>query len=106
MARRKPLPLSWSPVPGATSYRVRIVPADHPNDDTVYNAPYDEIDALPDSRHSVDLYTLSRVPTVSGTYDIYVSAYNDDLGEGDLALLDNAKLDFTVLPAPKDLKLG
>ena len=47
MARRKPLPLSWSPVPGATSYRVRIVPADHPNDDTVYDAPYDEIDALP-----------------------------------------------------------
>lgn len=100
--------ISWLPVAAAIAYRVRISAQDTNGADSVYDEAYAEVSVEPDEdgRIRVELVELGDiVPAEDGVYDITVSGVEESGNEGDFALLDDAVLDFTVLEAPKDLRL-
>lgn len=115
MARLTTLPLSWNPVLDAVSYRVYILPeisSDTVEDDVLtgffYENPYSEVPNVigDDGRISVDVGALNVTPEVEGTYDVYVTALDENGNESDPAVLDDARFDFTPPLAPTDLRLG
>ena len=94
--------LWWQSVADATTYRVRIVAdglvaADNSN---LATFGYDVVQPTNTQDVDVDIRTLSSVPIVEGTYDVFISAVDEAGNESDPLVIADAILDFQPPAAP------
>jgi hypothetical protein len=96
--------LWWEAVADASSYKVRIVPDGQVAADNSNLADFngDTVPAGTGPEVEVDIRSLSSVPIVEGTYDLFISALDEAGNESDPLVIGDAILDFQPPAAPRN----